>query len=363
MLDSGSMACSLSSRLLPMLQDASVISPHSIAPTSVVLIGCGGLKTSPVGVCELQMKVHDCQVSVPTLIVDGQADDLILGSNVIKHLIRMIKPSGNYREEESLSRQTSGQGDGLLQLLATVERWRGGETPDKVGTVKLKHAVTLEPMKEHLVWGCLPSHACLSAGSTLVVEPSQSRTVPRTVMVGRLVTTLWGNGWVPVRVINPSHKPVTLKRNCKIADVFPCVALEDFDNDYLYMTDKTDDVECNVARAAELTDSGSEKSLTVDSEHSVPEPSGSALHDLGLQDIDIDSARLSPFWKAKLVDLLKKYESIFSRHSMDCGKAKGFVHRIRLSDSKPFRLPYRRLSPSHYDKLRVLPSDRSLAAS
>ena len=353
MLDSGSMACSLSSRLLPMLQDAGVISPHSIAPTSVVLIGCGGLKTSPVGVCELQMKVHDCQVSVPTLIVDGQADDLILGSNVIKHLIRMIKPSGNYREEESLSRQTSGQGDGLLQLLATVERWRGGETPDKVGTVKLKHAVTLEPMKEHLVWGCLPSHACLSAGSTLVVEPSQSRTVPRTVMVGRLVTTLWGNGWVPVRVINPSHKPVTLKRNCKIADVFPCVALEDFDNDYLYMTDKTDDVECNVARAAELTDSGSEKSLTVDSEHSVPEPSGSALHDLGLQDIDIDSARLSPFWKAKLVDLLKKYESIFSRHSMDCGKAKGFVHRIRLSDSKPFRLPYRRLSPSHYDKLRT----------
>ncbi|KAJ8385378.1 hypothetical protein AAFF_G00189990 [Aldrovandia affinis] len=36
---------------------------------------------------------------------------------------------------------------------------------------------------------------------------------------------------------------------------------------------------------------------------------------------------------------------------MDCGKAKGFVHRIHLSDMKPFRLPYCRLSPSHYEKL------------
>ena len=172
-------------------------------------------------------------------------------------------------------------------------------------------------------------------------------------MVGRLVTPLWGDGWVPVRVINPSNKPVTLKRNCKIADVSPCVALEDFDNDYLYMIDETDIIECNMAKTTDLTDTGSENSLTVDSERSMPRPSRSALHDLGLQDIDIDSADLSPFLKAKLVDLLTKYESIFSRHSKDCGTAKGFVRRIRLSDSKPFRLPYRRLSPSHYDKLRM----------
>ena len=206
-------------------------------------------------------------------------------------------------------------------------------------------------MREHLVWGRLPGHVCLSAGSTLVVEPSQSRTVPRTVMVGRLVMPLWGDGWVPVRIINPSNKPVTLKRNCKIADASPSVALENFDNDNCYVTDVTDSVECDIAKTTDLTDTGSEKSFTVDSERSMPRPCRSALQDLGLQDIDIDSADLSPFWNAKLVDLLTKYESIFSRHSMDCGTAKGFVHRIRLSDSKPFRLPYRRLAPSHYDKL------------
>ncbi len=33
-------------------------------------------------------------------------------------------------------------------------------------------------------------------------------------------------------------------------------------------------------------------------------------------------------------------------------QGKRLVHRICLSDTKPFRLPYRRLSPSHYEKLR-----------
>lgn len=65
--------------------------------------------------------------------------------------------------------------------------------------------------------------------------------------------------------------------------------------------------------------------------------------DAGLQDIDVDSSHLSSFWRTKLVDLVAKYKSIFSRYSLDCGKTKDFVHRIQLSDNKPFRLPYHRL--------------------
>lgn len=180
------------------------------------------------------MRVLGCCISVPTLIVDSQSDDLNLSSNTIKHLIQVLKPSGDFWEKVSLSNQTSVEEQKLLQLLATVETWRDGDCPDKEDNVKLKHAVTLEPMKEHLVWGHLPSHKCLSAGSRVVVEQSESRTGPRTVILGRVVTPLWGDGWVPARVINPSTKPVTLRRNCKIADVSLCMALEDFDTDYLY---------------------------------------------------------------------------------------------------------------------------------
>ncbi|CAJ1053377.1 Retrovirus-related Pol polyprotein from transposon 17.6 [Xyrichtys novacula] len=117
MLDSGSVACSLSSHVLNLMIEKNVISPDSISPTSVVLIGCGGLTTRPVGACELKMKVFDCCFSVPTLIVEGQSDDLILGSNVIKHLIRVLKHSGDFEEKVSLSDQLPEEGRSSSWLL------------------------------------------------------------------------------------------------------------------------------------------------------------------------------------------------------------------------------------------------------
>ncbi|KAI2647631.1 Retrovirus-related Pol polyprotein from transposon gypsy [Labeo rohita] len=95
----------------------------------------------------------------------------------------------------------------FLHMLSSVERWRGSTIPDKVGKLKSKSAVVLQPMSEHLVWGRL------SPGLKL--------------------------------------------------------------------------------------------SMTV---------------------------------RSRLVDLIKEYECVFSRHSLDCGEAKGFCHRIRLTDDKPF--PY-----------------------
>lgn len=50
-----------------------------------------------------------------------------------------------------------------------------GDCSDKVGNVKLK---LKQPLKEPLLWSRLPSHECLSAGSMVVVEPSESRTSP-----------------------------------------------------------------------------------------------------------------------------------------------------------------------------------------
>lgn len=46
-----------------------------------------------------------------------------------------------------------------------------------------------------------------------------------------------------------------------------------------------------------------------------------------------------------------------SCHHLDCGEAKGFVHNIHLSDSRPFRLPYRRVPPGQYQKLRQVLSE------
>ena len=76
------------------------------------------------------------------------------------------------------------------------------------------------------------------------------------------------------------------------------------------------------------------------------------LRDVGLRDFDIKSCHTDHKGKEKLVQLLERYNDVFSKHALDCGETKGFVHRIRLTDDRLFRLPYRGVPPAHYQTLR-----------
>lgn len=366
MLDSGSMACTLSSSVLPELLRTGVLKSPSLSPTEVVLVGCGGLKTSPLGVCELEMEVYGCSVAVPTLVVDGQCEDLIVGSNVLKHLIHELKTTGDFWRKVSTPESGNSEEIKLINMMANVERWKDGDLPDKVGAVRLKRAVSLEPMQEHLVWGRLRSTHNLSAGSAVIVEPSSSRSKPKSVMVGKTVALLRQDGWLPMKVINPTQKVVMLKRNTTLADVYPCMALEDLDSDCSCGTSdapaalqqqvqRTTDILTGSRNDLTLTDDGSSRPDDTDRHDSSSGPDSTlsgVLRDLGLTEIDIDSCQVSPEYKERLVQLIAEYQSIFSRHKLDCGKATGCVHRIRLSDEKPFRLAYRRVSPNGYEKLK-----------
>lgn len=129
---------------------------------------------------------------------------------------------------------------------------------------------------------------------------------------------------MPVKIINPTDRAMVLRRNTKIADVCPCIAVEDLP--------RTDEVKCNVQ--------------SEDVQPRSKEDMVRALEAVGLQDTDLKSCEVSLQWKDKLLHIIEQYESIFSRHKMDCGEAKEFVHRIHLVDDKPFRLPYRRIPPS-----------------
>ena len=209
----------------------------------------------------------------------------------------------------------------------------GEELPERIGSVKLRQSVTLLARHEHLVWGKLPSDAHVSSGSTVIVEPTSSKCMPRNIMVGRVVTPMWGDRWVPMKVTNLSDKPVTLKRNCKLADVSTCLAVEDFEifQGANYVKEATPDKQPAAASPTDLRQ---------------------RLQVVGLADLDLDSCHTDYRGKEKLVQLLENYNDIFSKHALDCGEAKGFVHHIRLTGDWPFRLPYRRVPSAHYEKLR-----------
>ncbi|KAL0147456.1 hypothetical protein M9458_057241 [Cirrhinus mrigala] len=359
MLDTGSMACTMSSKILPQLLSTGVLSSLSLAPTDVVLVRCGGTRTKPLGMIELDMDVYGCHVIVPTIVVEGQGDDLILGINLLKHLIHQLRSSSELLISVSEREYDNTEQNKLLDLLANVEKWRNGTVPDLLGTVKIKTAVPLEPTTENLVWGKLQRTHDISAGSAVILDPSRVKSRPRSVLVGKTVALIRKDGWVPLKVINPSEKAVTLKRNSTLADAFPCMALQDFDCSEFpdacsfaieqkvqrtadVLTDKQD--EMSVTDALSLTKPGSNDSCAADD--------STVLRDLGLTDLDVESCNVSADCKVKLVQLISQYHSVFSRHKLDSGKATGFVHRICLSDDKPFWLPYHRLAPTQYERLR-----------
>eukprot|EP00064_Thunnus_orientalis_P010298 superscaffoldBa00001384_g10324 len=88
--------------------------------------------------------------------------------------------------------------------------------------------------------------------------------------------------------------------------------------------------------------------------HQSVEDIGPMLQELEQAGLDLNSCEVSEPWKAKVRALVAKYHGLFSRNKLDCGEAKDFVHCIHLKDEWPFCLPYRRVSPADYHKLKVV---------
>ncbi len=226
LLDSGSMACTLSTEG-ESTSESKVLPQPSVIPGNVVLVGCGGLTIQPKCTYDLEVEVYGFKFIVPTLLVPGQKDEFIIGSNVIKCVLQKMKAENKYWELIKFTQNSNPECEEFLELLSCVSHWSGSLQPDKLGSMKLCQAVTLLPRSEHLVWGKLPANTHISPGSTVIVESTTSCSAPRHVLVGRVVSPMWGDRWVPMKILNPTQSPITLQRNTKLADVSPCLAVED----------------------------------------------------------------------------------------------------------------------------------------
>ena len=135
------------------------------------------------------------------------------------------------------------------------------------------------------MWGKLPKSTDVSPGSTVLTELTSCRSAPRGILVARMVTSLWGDRWVPLKLINTSDKPVLVRRNAKLADVFTCIALEDMD--------VTDTAELSVASCS-LVASPFENECSANEK----------LNSVGLSEIDMNSCDVSMQCKDKLTELI-----------------------------------------------------------
>lgn len=207
MLDLGNMLCTLSLEAEFKLRAAGVLPSPQPVPEKVVLVGCGGLATQPQYIYDLGIEIYVSKFIVPTCLVARQKDDLIIGNNINRPIIQRMRSDEKYWEL-ICSNTSDPECEQFLQLLSCITRWSGPELPDKVGTVRLQQAVTLAPQ--------LLCHL----GVRSILEPTSSHSAPKDIIVGWVVAPMWGGRWVPMKILKPTKRPVTLCCNSKVADVF-----------------------------------------------------------------------------------------------------------------------------------------------
>lgn len=127
MVDSGSMACTISAEAEQKLLSAGAINISAVNPSSVVLIGCGGQKVKPKCAYELELTMFECKMLVPVLVVSRQQDEMIVGTNVLKHLLHHLKKSGNYWDLLSNPDESRGKETDVFGFISQLTALEGGQ--------------------------------------------------------------------------------------------------------------------------------------------------------------------------------------------------------------------------------------------
>ncbi|XP_048119952.1 uncharacterized protein LOC125307862 [Alosa alosa] len=130
LVDSGSVTCTLSEAAEQILRDNNLINDLSCKPTKKMLTGCGGNQARAKCEYELNVDMLDCRMTVNFLVVPGQEDDMIVGSNVIRYVTQLVKKTNWYWDKLSKPVENRGN-DPLLNMLSNVERWHGKKIPDR----------------------------------------------------------------------------------------------------------------------------------------------------------------------------------------------------------------------------------------
>lgn len=138
MIDSGSTGCALSEPAVErLLQHFPNMRRYSA--DDVIIIGFGGHQVTPSAAYDVEIVVYDCKMVIPMFVESGQTDDMILCSNAIKTIIKLMRKTDSYwRLMSEPSSVTNEDCHHFFSLLLNTERWRGDTVPDKVGTQKLQ---------------------------------------------------------------------------------------------------------------------------------------------------------------------------------------------------------------------------------
>lgn len=164
---------------------------------------------------------------------------------------------------------------------------------------------------------------------TALIESHTPLGLPNGLLIAKVLANV-KKGYAPIRVMNMSQRSLTIRPQTPLAHAFLVENVVEF-------PDKTGPSEA-------VQNSESLKQAVPDS-----------LVDLRGAATDTEEQRML------LKELIDKNKDVFSWHPTDYGHTKTVQHEIPLVDSKPFRLPYRKIPPSQWQDVRKLLIDMEAA--
>lgn len=87
----------------------------------------------PLSAVCLQMEVYGSKIVIPTLVLSGQHDKMILDADVIKHILYQYKQCDAYWKAVCAPCPAGdAESEWFLCMLASLDHWRGDVVPYKM---------------------------------------------------------------------------------------------------------------------------------------------------------------------------------------------------------------------------------------
>ena len=175
--------------------------------------------------------------------------------------------------------------------------------------------ITVPPFREFVT----PIQVKVVEDSSYMFEPDKSLSWNKTIVLAR---TLIQNSTLPLRILNVSDHPVTIKKGTPLGVMEPVLAIRKLERD------------------------------TVKQEEDRRQLS-EAMQEL----FDRSCEHLTSVQKIEVAKLLKEFQTVFAKDSFDLGRTHLVRHKIDIGDARPIKQPPRRMPISQIDEVHELIED------
>lgn len=331
LIDSGSQISSITHSFWHNHPD---LQKQNLQPSKITIEGAAAQNVPYYGVLQIQLKVFgEDWMTVPTFVVPDSeyrsSVPLLIGTNVIRasksHLQAVYGVEFLHRIKESHPEWHSA--------VMEVENIEDDQLHGMVGPAVFTGRAICIPSGKEVDVKCRIKAGPQKKIYTALIESPSAIQRHQGLLVAKVLTDV-KRGYAPVRVMNVSRKNITIKPNTQLATAF-------------------------------LVDKVVESSNTKGDKHQ-SEMAEELCLSLGQVvtsfEVDLVGAAVeNEDQRALLRKLVEKNWDVFSQNSMDYGHTKTVQHEIPLVDSKPFRLPYRKIPPSQWQEVRDLLTEMEAA--